>query len=260
LGLAAANLAPPPTPRPFVRHASERTPSKRRSTAQARINAMGREQEFRRRFKELDTKGTGQLNFNHVRLMLKKEKPNMSQRQAMILFSKVDDDGSGLIEFEEFVNYILAMELLEAKKFGKSKSQKSILRQWDGPEQLKVNGSWDRETRLALQEFLAVQDTPTANVVKPSQFVQGNMHASHIVVLQELLQKYGAPAANEGGISLACGVWTKSTTKALNQLLLAEGAPTALHIGDKFVENGFNKTSILALQEFLAMKRKGRQN
>lgn len=230
--------------------------SNRRLSALNLLGAQGREFELRSKFKELDVSGSGQLDFRIMKAFLKTEKPNMGHRQAMILFSRVDTDGSGLIEFEEFVAYIMDMELMDAKR-KKKKTSTKLLRSWDGPEQLKVNGSWDRETRLALQEFLAVQDTPTANVVKPSRFVCGQMNASHIVVLQELLQKYHGTAIDDGGASLACGTWNPRTTKALNKLLLAEGAPTAQHIGEKFLEEGFNKNSVIALQEFLAMMRKG---
>lgn len=220
-----------------------------------RIRAQGRFEDMMKKFKELDLSGTGSLDFEAIRGFLKETNPRMSQRHILLLFSRVDTDGSGKIEFEEFCDYILAVELMEAKR---RKVKTSNLRQWDGPEQLKVNGSWDRETRLALQEFLAVQETPTAKVVKPARFVSGQMNSSHIIVLQELLQACQMPAALSGSDGcLACGTWTSKTTRALNELLLAEGAPTALHIGEKFTEEGFGKSSVLALQEFLAMMRKG---
>jgi len=229
--------------------------SNQRRDSVARIKAQGRLEEMTAKFKELDANGNGQLDFEAMRGFLKETNPKMSHRHMLLLFSRVDTDGSGQIEFEEFCEYVLSVELMDAKR---KKVKTSNLRQWDGPEQLKVNGSWDRETRLALQEFLAVQETPTAKVVKPARFVNGQMNSSHIIVLQELLQVCQMPAAlSSSDGCLACGTWTSRTTRALNEMLLAEGAPTALHIGEKFPDEGFGKSSVLALQEFLAMMRKG---
>jgi len=221
-----------------------------------KLQAQGREKEFRKMFKEADVSGDGSLSFEEIYAFLKKDKPNIGERPAMMMFSRIDRDHSGSIDFSEFTDFTLSMELLEAKK---KASKASNLKPWDGPEQLKVNGSWDRETRLALQEFLAVQDTPTAKVVKPAAFVGGQMNAQHIIVLQELLDQCGLQAADASQHgSLACGFWDERTTKALNELLLNEGAPTALHIGDGFLAYKFGRTSVLALQEFLTMMRRTR--
>merc|ERR550525_1506502 len=144
--------------------------------------------------------------------MLHEERPNMTERQALAIFDRMDTDLSGLVNYDELCEYLLSIELSEAHENQKKQGK---FGPWEGPEQLKVNGSWDRETRLVLQEFLAVQDTPTARCVNPARFVSGEqLHASHIVVLQELLQNVGVPSAVENGPdSLACGVWNERTTR-----------------------------------------------
>mmetsp|Transcript_45761 Transcript_45761/g.133247 ORF Transcript_45761/g.133247 Transcript_45761/m.133247 type:complete len:233 (-) Transcript_45761:487-1185(-) len=222
----------------------------------ARVLVQGREQELREKFGRLDGNGDRRLHFHEVQEFLKKEGPTVNDRQAMIMFSRIDKNGTGTIEFSEFCEYVMSLELLAARK---SAMKSGVLRPWDGPAQLKVNGSWDRETRQALQEFLAVQQTPTSRVVKPSQFVNGNFSAQHIIVLQELLDMCKLPSAiAENSHSLACGTWTERTTRALHELLLLQGAPTAVAIGEKFMSHRFSKTTVIALQEFLAMMRKSR--
>lgn len=229
----------------------------RRQSIEARVTAQSRSEELRVKFKDLDTSGDGRLDFKEIMQLLLSERPNITERQALAIFDRMDIDASGMISYFELCEYILSQELAEAHE-GQKKA--GVFTQWEGPEQLKVNGSWDRETRLALQEFLAVQDTPTARCVKPAQFVSGDqLHASHIVVLQELLQNVGVPAAVENGPnSLACGVWNERTTRALHELFLQQRVPTALHRGDAFATEKFGKNTVIALQEFIAMTRKTR--
>lgn len=221
-----------------------------------RVKAQGREEELREKFKALDDSGDGMLQFNEVLFFLKGEGTKVSDRQAMVLFSRIDREGRGSINFSEFCDYVMSVELLEAKRKCMKSSQ---LKTWDGPQQLKVNGSWDRETRMALQEFLAVQETPTARCVKPSVFVNGSFNAQHVIVLQEFLDLCELPqskASSKAG--LACGTWTDRTTRALHELLLLQGAPTASAVGNEFIEEKFGKTTVVALQEFLAMMRRSR--
>lgn len=229
----------------------------RRASIEARVSAQQRSEELNKRFTELDVSGDGRLCFTEILPLLMAERANITERQAFMIFDTMDIDGSGTISYLELCEYILSQELVEARE---SQAKSGMFVQWEGPEQLKVNGSWDRETRLALQEFLAVQDTPTARCVKPSVFVSGEqLHASHIVVLQELLQKVGVPAAVENGPdSLACGVWNERTTRALHELLLQQCVPTAVHRGEAFVNERFGKNTVIALQEFIAMTRKSR--
>lgn len=224
---------------------------------EARVEAQQRDEELRQKFRELDNSGDGRLSFAETLAVLAEYKPNVTERQALAMFDRIDVDSSGQLNYNELCEFILSQELAEARE-GQRKS--NLFTPWEGPEQLKVNGSWDRETRLVLQEFLAVQDTPTARCVKPLKFINGEqLHASHIVVLQELLQNVGVPAAVENGPnSLASGVWNERTTRALHELFLMQNVPTAVGRGESFAKERFGKPTIFALQEFLAMTRKSR--
>lgn len=215
-----------------------------------------RSDEFERKFRALDINGDAMLDFAEVKDLLMTT-GGLTEKQATALYRRVDRDASGLISYDELCEYVLSHELSTAKEAARNKTR---LVKWDGPEQLKVNGSWDRETRLALQEFLAVQNTPTARVVKHQKFVTGSqLHASHIIVLQELLQVCEVPSAIEKGPdSLACGVWSERTTRALHELLLMEGAPTAVRRGEAFTKEKFGRPTVIALQELLAMTRRSR--
>mmetsp|Transcript_12905 Transcript_12905/g.29496 ORF Transcript_12905/g.29496 Transcript_12905/m.29496 type:complete len:240 (+) Transcript_12905:3-722(+) len=221
-----------------------------------RADFQGRSAELRAKFDALDDSRDGRLQFNEVLTFLKQEGGSINDRQAMVLFSRIGRQGSGSIDFHHFCDFVLSTDLLRAKR---ACMKTSALKQWDGPHQLKINGSWDRETRMALQEFLAVQDTPTARCVKPHKFVNGVFTAQHIIVLQELLDSCELPKAkSENSHRITCGTWTDRTTRALHELLSLQGAPTAVALGEGFISQKFDKSSVLALQEFLAMMRKSR--
>lgn len=62
--------------------------------------------EFKRRFDKLDTNGDGQLDFIELCRLLKRGNPNMRDADISKLFKVVDGDGSGTVDFEEFINYL----------------------------------------------------------------------------------------------------------------------------------------------------------
>merc|ERR1711957_359008 len=53
-----------------------------------------------------DVNGDGTLTFGEMSTLLRKGNPNMTDDELYTLFSHCDVDGSGCIEFSEFVDFI----------------------------------------------------------------------------------------------------------------------------------------------------------
>eukprot|EP00930_Biecheleria_cincta_P026339 TRINITY_DN18581_c0_g1_i1.p1 TRINITY_DN18581_c0_g1~~TRINITY_DN18581_c0_g1_i1.p1 ORF type:complete len:447 (+),score=92.30 TRINITY_DN18581_c0_g1_i1:96-1436(+) len=67
-------------------------------------------QKFKVRYKELDTNHDGSLDFAELSVLLRKGNPLMPEAEIQALFTHVDKDSSGTVEFEEFVDYIFGQE------------------------------------------------------------------------------------------------------------------------------------------------------
>lgn len=209
---------------------------------------------MKERFRQLDASGDGYLDLTELTVLLRKGRADISEREVAALFSKIDTNGDGKVSFEEFVDYVFSVEL-SAKRATKRKSQ---LNKWEGPEQLKVNGVFDSETKSALQRFLLEQKTATAMVAKPQAFVSGHMNTQQVVVLQEVLMQQKVPSATRLGDAFVCGKMNAQTTKALHEFLFIEETPTAIQLGKAFLDQEFSDTTVFALQELLVMFRRSR--
>jgi len=224
------------------------------SSQSRRLESQNRVDEMKQKFRDLDLSGDGYLDLQEITVLLRKGRADMTDREIITLYSKIDTNNDGKISFEEFVDYIFSTEL-SAKRAAK---RKSALSKWDGPEQLKVNGVWNVETKSALQRFLLEQKTATGVVAKPQNFVSGQMNTQQVVVLQEVLMQQKTPSALELGQAFVCGIMNGLTTRALHEFLLAEETPTAVQIGKAFLDQDFGDPTVFALQELLVVLRKSR--
>lgn len=66
---------------------------------------------LKKTFRELDANHDGRLTFNELRQLLNRGQPGMGDHDMRILFKHVDRDRSGLIEFDEFVDFIFSSAL-----------------------------------------------------------------------------------------------------------------------------------------------------
>jgi len=64
-------------------------------------------------FKNLDENGDGKLSFAEFFKLLKQGDPDFLQREAEQLFNEADADGSGFVDFEEFIDYIFGSKDLQ---------------------------------------------------------------------------------------------------------------------------------------------------
>lgn len=219
------------------------------------MESQNRVEEMKERFRQLDTSGDGLLDVQELAALLRKGRQDMTDREVVALFNRIDINHDGKVSFEEFVDYVFSVELSAAR----ATKRKSTLKKWDGPEQLQVNGCWDAETKMAFQRFLLEQRTATAMVAKPQLFISGQMNTQQVVVMQEVLMQQKVPTALELGAAFVCGCFNAQTTRALHEFLLAEETPTATKIGQAFLDSSdFNETTVFALQELLVMFRNSR--
>ena len=56
-------------------------------------------------FKQADKDGSGSLEKNEVRRLMKQMGKNLSKAEFEVAFSKIDVDGSGAVDFDEFVEF-----------------------------------------------------------------------------------------------------------------------------------------------------------
>lgn len=77
--------------------------------------------EIQRRFAEVDTSGDHKLDFNEMKVLMQSGNANLSDAECKVMFSSVDKDRSGTIDFEEFVAY-----LYDAKRHIVKASQECI--------------------------------------------------------------------------------------------------------------------------------------
>eukprot|EP00927_Polykrikos_kofoidii_P057398 TRINITY_DN51523_c0_g1_i1.p1 TRINITY_DN51523_c0_g1~~TRINITY_DN51523_c0_g1_i1.p1 ORF type:complete len:438 (+),score=76.80 TRINITY_DN51523_c0_g1_i1:76-1389(+) len=61
------------------------------------------------RFKEIDANADGLLDLSELSRLLRLGKPGILNSQIRVLFDSCDKDGSGLIDFEEFVDFVYAV-------------------------------------------------------------------------------------------------------------------------------------------------------
>ena len=59
----------------------------------------------RREFEYFDRDSSGQLDVKEFRELFKVIAPEASRKEADAAFSAIDEDGSGLIEFDEFLEW-----------------------------------------------------------------------------------------------------------------------------------------------------------
>eukprot|EP00440_Ansanella_granifera_P005419 gb/GFBE01005881.1/.p1 GENE.gb/GFBE01005881.1/~~gb/GFBE01005881.1/.p1 ORF type:complete len:702 (+),score=170.27 gb/GFBE01005881.1/:1-2106(+) len=57
-------------------------------------------------FRKMDKDGDGTLSLEEMKLLLRKGNPRMSDEELQLLFASIDDDDSGTLEFDEFVDFI----------------------------------------------------------------------------------------------------------------------------------------------------------
>jgi len=218
-----------------------------------RAGIQERVSEIKAKFRDLDTSGDGLLDFDELRSIL--QHADMTDRQVRTLYNRVDRNHDGKISFDEFVDYVFSSELSQARH----RMQKSSrLNRWDGPEYLKVNGSWDSETIMAFQRFLHAQATPTARAVSADRFTSGKFGAATIISLQELLLELEVPTALEHSKGFTSGQFDETTIVALHELLAGEGVPTASQLGDNFIKGQFRQVTVFAIQELMVAMRKTR--
>lgn len=67
------------------------------------------EEEFvlRKIFKDFDSNGNGTLSIDELGAMLAKLSLSVERKYIMAMLNKLDTNGSGVLEFEEFTNMIL---------------------------------------------------------------------------------------------------------------------------------------------------------
>lgn len=65
-----------------------------------------KKQQLRGKFARLDKNGDRSLDFEEMKILLRKGNPDMTERELKIVFAGVDTSGDGRINFDEFVNYL----------------------------------------------------------------------------------------------------------------------------------------------------------
>jgi Ca2+-binding EF-hand superfamily protein len=63
-------------------------------------------EQLKRQFDKLDTNGDRTLSFEEMRSILRTENVSLTDTDLELLFSEVDKDRSGTVNFDEFVDYI----------------------------------------------------------------------------------------------------------------------------------------------------------
>ena len=64
---------------------------------------MTKEEKYRKMFKEVDTSGDGQVDYNEFKVLVNKIlKLNLSPQKMKSLFSESDTDGCGVLDLKEF--------------------------------------------------------------------------------------------------------------------------------------------------------------
>lgn len=78
---------------------------------------------LKKTFRDLDANHDGRLTFNELKRLLQKGQPGMGDHEMRILFKHVDRDRSGLIEFDEFVDFIFSGALEDRREDGEELPQ-----------------------------------------------------------------------------------------------------------------------------------------
>mmetsp|Transcript_116310 Transcript_116310/g.340280 ORF Transcript_116310/g.340280 Transcript_116310/m.340280 type:complete len:212 (-) Transcript_116310:27-662(-) len=88
--------------------------------------------EIKRRFKRLDLNRDGGLSQPEMCRLLRKGRPDLTDRELEILFDNVDKNGNGRIEFAEFVDYVFDQKKSQDRPHSRSSSSPRRRRQeWD---------------------------------------------------------------------------------------------------------------------------------
>jgi len=215
-------------------------------------SALAKIELVKEKFLQLDSNGDSNLEFDEVSAFIRRGQPAISDRHVRDLCARFDKDHDGKINFDEFVSYLFASSLARARQRAQ---HNTTLKKWFGPEAIEVNGVFDGQTKRAFQRFVLAQGAPTALAAGELKFVNGTFGSGTIIALQELMGgRTGWPKLLKGK-NVITGTMDAATTRALHQLVLDEGAPTAEHLGDALLDSTFGFSSICALQEFLIMLR-----
>ena len=65
------------------------------------------EQELKEAFRVFDKKNTGQIDTNDLKVIFKALDPDMSDGEIDAIITEVDEDGSGTLDFEGNINFLL---------------------------------------------------------------------------------------------------------------------------------------------------------
>lgn len=82
--------------------------------------------EYHKGFDALDPDGTGQLNISAVRQVLRMLHMNISSDELRIVFEELDEDGSGFLEFIEFLHFIKMTERKASKWQHQGSTRRSL--------------------------------------------------------------------------------------------------------------------------------------
>eukprot|EP00927_Polykrikos_kofoidii_P057180 TRINITY_DN51298_c0_g1_i1.p1 TRINITY_DN51298_c0_g1~~TRINITY_DN51298_c0_g1_i1.p1 ORF type:complete len:555 (-),score=114.36 TRINITY_DN51298_c0_g1_i1:76-1626(-) len=66
--------------------------------------------QIKEKFQELDKNGDNCLDMAELKALLRKGNPNMSDREIRTLYSAVDKNNDGVVQFDEFVDYLYGAE------------------------------------------------------------------------------------------------------------------------------------------------------
>eukprot|EP00927_Polykrikos_kofoidii_P059863 TRINITY_DN54984_c0_g1_i1.p1 TRINITY_DN54984_c0_g1~~TRINITY_DN54984_c0_g1_i1.p1 ORF type:complete len:476 (+),score=50.82 TRINITY_DN54984_c0_g1_i1:150-1577(+) len=85
---------------------------------------------MKQEFQKLDVNGDGSLELRELRSLMMTGNPRMSNRQMDMLFGYIDKDGSGRVDFEEFVDFVFEDErvlnrIQASARMGSSRSRLS---------------------------------------------------------------------------------------------------------------------------------------
>lgn len=110
----------------------------------------------------MDINGDGALSLHELKAMLKKGNPNMTDRQIAGMFHKIDKDGNGSVNFDEFVDYLFSGHATNRTSAGRheriaaqSAPQESVEGDWE-PLLAKISAEFGGEDGIDSREFVKI--------------------------------------------------------------------------------------------------------